>query len=162
VPFTSLQTAPVVAIGFGIIPPIKKQRFSVATDFSFTWPKYDGSGSDDIVGDYNYTNRVFVLKTGLNFVFRFAKLDRRFSPYIAAGPIFQYLRTVQTTSLSKYSNSQQSLKFGAEGILGASYRLGIGSVVLDIRYAVTKLTHRLTGDTNTGGLGVCVGYQFIF
>jgi hypothetical protein len=56
--------------------------------------------------------------------------------------------------------SESATGFGVAVLSGASYRIGPGDVMAELRFAYAPVRMRLTGDVGLGGFGLAVGYRF--
>ena len=93
--------------------------------------------------------------------------DRRWTPYAALGPRIYMLRTTENSKSRDTGESfgeakEKNTKVGFGLQLGAEYDLWKGSLLGELQMAWSPLDHRITGDTNTGSLGINFGYRLKF
>jgi len=163
VPTSDLDPFLVAALEVDVFLPVLDRRLVLALDLSFTMPRHSGSGSDPrIGGEYRYELEVLQLKAALDIVFRLASNESMPIPFVGVGPICQYVRAVQTTSIAAGENTEWSLEPGFEVLAGLDIPLGPGFVLFEVRYVFSALAHRLTGDTNAGNVTTAAGYRFVF
>ena len=97
----------------------------------------------------------------------YAPGTKRWTPYAALGPRIYMLRTKVdgqcVTSGNDFGTStEKNTKVGFGLQLGAEYDLWRGALLGELSVAWSGLDHRTTGDTNTGSLGINVGYRLKF
>jgi hypothetical protein len=93
---------------------------------------------------------------------------RRWNPYAALGPRIFMLRTkVDAKSdgdpgaaFGDSTEKNTEIGFGVQ--IGVEYDLWKGALLGELQTVWSKLDHRTTGDTNTGSLGINVGYRLKF
>lgn len=163
VPTSKLGAMVVGGLEIDFALPVAERRLIVALDVTMTRPSYDGSGSDPRVGGaYEYTVKETEVKIGLDAIFRIFTADKKFVPYVGAGPLIHLLRTTETTSFTPDANMEESTKLGFEVLVGADYRVGPGMLLGELRVVYSDLDHLFTGDSNAGNLMIGVGYRFVF
>jgi hypothetical protein len=164
IPTSKLNPFVVAALEFDVFLPVLDNRLVLALDFSFTYPREDGSGTDERTGGaYDWETKVLELKWALDAIWRFFPPDRTLIPYAGIGFALQYLRTAQTTSIPDTGeNTEQGAEPGFEILGGLDWKLGIGYLFADVRFVFTDLDHRFAGDLNGGNVTICVGYRFVF
>lgn len=164
IPTSKLNPFVVAALEFDVFLPVLDNRLAAALDFSFTYPREDGSGTDERTGGaYDWETKVLELKWSLDAIWRFFPPDRTLIPFAGLGFALQYLRTAQTTSIPRTGeNTESNAEPGFEILGGLDWKLGIGYLFGDVRFVFTDLDHRFTGDTNGGNVTICVGYRFAF
>jgi opacity protein-like surface antigen len=164
IPTSKLNPFLVAAVEFDVFLPVLDNRLVLALDFSFTYPREDGSGNDPrIGGSYDWETKVLELKWALDVIWRFFDDSHTLIPYAGLGPVIQYLSTKQTTSIpGSGENTERNAEFGFEILGGLDWQLGPGYLFGDLRFVFTKLDHRFTGDINAGNVTICAGYRFVF
>jgi len=165
IPTSKLGPFVAAALEFDVFLPVLDNRLVLALDFSFTYPREGGSGSDPRIpgGTYDWETKVLELKWAIDVIWRFLDDTHALTPYVGLGPVVQYLRTAQTTSIEGAGeNTEKSGEFGFEVLGGLDWKLGIGYLFGDVRFVLTDLDHRFTGDTNAGNVTICAGYRFVF
>jgi hypothetical protein len=164
IPTSKLGPFVVAALEFDVFLPVLDNRLVLALDFSFTYPREEGSGIDERTGgDYDWETKVLELKWALDAIWRFFEQDRTLIPFAGVGFALQYLRTAQTTSIPDTGeNTESNAKPGFEILGGLDWKLGIGYLFGDVRFVFSKLDHHFTGETNAGNVTICVGYRFVF
>lgn len=164
IPTSKLNPFVAAALEFDVFLPVLDNRLVAALDFSFTYPREDGSGTDERTGGaYDWETKVLELKWSLDAIWRFFPPDRTLIPFAGLGFALQYLRTAQTTSIPRSGeNTEHNAEPGFEILGGLDWKLGIGYLFGDVRFVFTDLDHRFTGDTNGGNVTICVGYRFVF
>ncbi|MBW2277195.1 MAG: hypothetical protein JRF63_06865, partial [Deltaproteobacteria bacterium] len=113
VPTSDLDPFLVAAVEIDFFLPVLERRLVLAIDMSFTKPSHSGRGTDPrIGGEYKYEIDVLQLKAALDIVFRLAG-NREFPiPFVGLGPICQYVRTTQTTSIANGENTEWTIEPG--------------------------------------------------
>jgi opacity protein-like surface antigen len=165
IPTSKLGPFVSAALEFDVFLPVLDNRLVLALDFSFTYPREEGSGQDPRVpgGSYDWETKVLEFKWAIDVIWRFLDDTHALTPFVGLGPAVQYLRTAQTTSIDGAGeNTEKSAEFGFEVLGGLDWKLGIGYLFGDVRFAFTDLDHRFTGDTNAGNVTICAGYRFVF
>ncbi|MCK9461101.1 MAG: hypothetical protein M0R80_15820 [Proteobacteria bacterium] len=155
---------PFIVIGFGIdvaLPPFERS-FSLALDATYTRPSREGTVRDPAVGaaEIDYEVRATELKWALDVVWRFYDSGARFAAFVGCGPILQLVVARERTSLGGGDNTIRVLAPGGEVAFVFEWRLGVGGVVLDTRYALAPLDAELLGRTNGGNATAALGYRF--
>jgi hypothetical protein len=163
IPTSALNPFLALGLEFDVWLPVLDNRLMLAADFAFTYPREDGSGNDPRLGGaYDYETKVLVLKWAIDASWRFFPPDRTLIPFAGLGFVVQYLRTAQTMSTETGTNTERNGAPGFEIFGGLDWKLGIGYLFGDVRFAYTDLDHRFTGDINAGNVTICVGYRFVF
>jgi hypothetical protein len=160
----SSRLAPFVIVGFNVdvaLPPLER-RFSLALDATCTRPSREGTVRDEAVagGKIDYRIRVMEIKWALDVMWRFYDSGRRFVAFLGCGPILQLVAARERTSLSGGDSTLRTLAAGGEVTVALEWRLGLGGVLLDVRYAYTHLDADLVGDSNAGNATAALGYRF--
>jgi len=164
IPTSELKPFVVAAVEFDVFLPVLDNRLVLALDFSFTYPREDGTGTDERTGGaYDWETKVLQLKWSLDVIWRFFPPDRTLIPFAGVGFALQYLRTVQTTSIPDTGdNTESNAEPGFEVLGGLDWKLGVGYLFGDVRFVFTDLDHHFAGDINGGNVTVCAGYRFTF
>jgi opacity protein-like surface antigen len=165
IPTSKLKPFVAAALEIDVFLPVLDNRLVLALDFSFTYPREEGGGTDPRVpgGTYDWEVKVLELKWALDVIWRFLDDTHALTPFVGLGPAVQYLRTAQTTSIDGAGeNTERGAEFGFEILGGLDWRLGPGYLFGDVRFVLTDLDHRFTGDTNAGNVTICAGYRFVF
>jgi hypothetical protein len=163
VPTSDLGAMVVGGLELDVALPVLDRRLVLALSATLTRPSVSGSGSDPRVGGaYDYDVAVTELKLGLDLVYRFFTAERRFVPYLGAGPLVHFLKSTESTNLAPGDNTEQGAAIGFEALLGVDFRLGPGLLLGEARYVWSKLDHLWTGDSNAGNVVIAVGYRFVF
>ena len=164
IPTSKLNPFVVLGLEFDVFLPVLDNRLVAALDFSFTYPREDGSDTDERTGGaYDWETKVLELKWAIDAIWRFFPPDRKLIPFAGVGFALQYLRTAQTTSIPQTGeNTERNAEPGFEILGGLDWKLGIGYLFGDVRFVFTDLDHRFTGDINGGNVTICVGYRFVF
>lgn len=163
IPTSKLKPFVVAALEFDVFFPVLNQRLVAAADFSFTWPRTSGSGTDPrIGGDYDYDVDVLQFKWAVDVLYRFLDNTHDWVPFAGIGGAAQYLKTSQTTSFDDGTNTEKNVEFGFEVLGGLDYRLGPGFLFADVRFVFTDFDQRFAGDINGGAFTLAFGYRFVF
>ena len=165
-PFGGLSPNVRAGIELGYVFPWLNGSFGAALDLDFTAPKSSGTKSGDmrVTGgnyDWHLTEQEFAIMPVV--MYRLTSLGS-VTPYIGIGPrIFMLRSTVRGTAGGSEiaETTEQSTKVGVGIPLGADLRLGPGAVLAELLFEYGSLDHTATGDTNTGGLNLFLGYRFI-
>jgi hypothetical protein len=158
------QLDPFVIAGLNVdfaLPPLER-RFSLALDTTYTSPSRTGTVRDEAVagGKVDFEIRAIEIKWALDFVWRFYDSGRRFAAFLGVGPIAQLVIARERTSLAGGDSTVRALGAGGEIAVAFEWRLGVGGVVADVRYAYSPLAADLLGDTNAGNATAALGYRF--
>jgi hypothetical protein len=163
IPTSKLGPALIAGLEVDLFLPVLERRLVVALDASVTRPEHQGAGTDPRVGgDYEYTLSVLEAKFGVDLIYRFLARERAIVPFVGGGPVLQLISTSERTSFDGGENLERSVELGGEVLGGADLRFGPGAVFAELRFVLTTLRQRLTGDSNGGGLDMAVGYRFVF
>lgn len=163
VPFGHMKPFVAGAVELGWIFGGTKQRIGALLDVSYTTPKQDSTEKDPRVptGSYTWklTQKELVLQP--TFLYRFTGLGK-ITPYAGIGPRIYFLETdIEGTGGSQafMETKEKSTKFGVGLPLGAELALGPGGLFAEVLLQYGPLDHRITGDTNTGGATLWLGYR---
>jgi hypothetical protein len=118
-------------------------------------------------GAYSFHLDEQALLIGVPITYRFFAPDQAFTPYAGVLPEVFLLGT-KTTSFG-LSNTQGDVRFGVAVLLGGQYRVGPGSLFLDLAFQYAGLGAKdptsglsLTGASNLGAFTAAVGYRMGF
>jgi hypothetical protein len=162
--FSHLGGSYLVSVEVGYALPVLKHRLAITIDAAFTAPQASGSDTDARLtangGSYDWRLDQRELMFGLTLIYRHP--IGRVTPYFGVGPRLFLLESkvkgsVGGTAISE--SSEVSTKVGAGIPLGVGFRLGPGDLFLELQLAISAIDHRTTGDSNTGSLGLVVGYR---
>jgi outer membrane protein with beta-barrel domain len=170
-PFSDLGTGPEFELEGGYTLPWVGHRLRALLQVG-----YQRTGSSDRVQDARFVSDgsyTFDLHedelTVMPAIFGqwFAPGSRRWTPYAALGPRVYMLRTkidgaAGTMPQDFGPSTEESTKVGFGLQLGAEFTLGPGALLGELAMVWSPLDHRTTGDTNTGSLGINVGYRLMF
>lgn len=170
-PFSDLGTGPEFEIEGGYTLPWLEHRLRVLLQIGYERTGASGDVTDTrFEGDgykWDLTEDKLTVMPAL-YGQLFAPGEKRWTPYAALGPRIYMLRTqVEAKSEGDPAESfgdskEQNTKVGLGLQLGAEYNLWKGALLGELQFAWSKLDHRTTGDTNTGSLGINVGYRLKF
>jgi len=179
-PFSELGTGPEFELEGGYTLPWLERRLRALLQVAYQRTGSDGSEDDgrfpgataEQSGGWNWELKEDEL-TVMPAIFGqwFAPGEKVWTPYAALGPRIYMLRstanaksrsteTVESESLGEHKEKNTTVGFGLQ--LGAEYNLWKGALLGELQVVWSKLDHRVTGDTNTGSLGINVGYRLMF
>jgi len=169
-PFSELGTGPELEIEGGYTLPWLGKRLRGILQIGYQRTGADGKiASDDrIDGGWKFQLHEDEL-TVMPAIFGqwYAPGAKRWTPYAALGPRIYMLRTKVdgegVTSGNGFGTSTEkstTVGFGLQ--LGAEYELWKGALLGELQVAWSPLEHRTTGETNTGSLGINLGYRLKF
>lgn len=181
-PFSELGTGPEFELEGGYTLPWLERRLRALLQVAYQRTGSDGSIDDARfpgeraepaqLGGYNWELTEDEL-TVMPAIFGqwFAPGTSVWTPYAALGPRVYMLRstenaksrgteTVPSESLGEHKEKNTTVGFGLQ--LGAEYNLWMGALLAELQVAWSKLDHRVTGDANTGSLGINLGYRMMF
>lgn len=128
-------------------------------------PTAKGTGTDPRVdgGTYSWklTQKELTLTPAITY--RYTGLGK-LVPYIAVGPRIYMLQSVVEGAVGNSTISEtreQSTKVGLGIPLGLDYRIGPGALLGELLFEWAPLNHTATGNTNTAGLSLHLGYRFM-
>jgi hypothetical protein len=152
------------AIGLGWVFPWMKRAIAAELQVDYAALKQEGSESDPRVNngkyDWHLTQQTLVMFPWV--MYRITSLGR-VTPYAGIGPRFYFLRqNVKGSSGATIEETQEpGAKYGVGVPLGVEFALGPGALLGELLLEYGPLDHKATGDTNTGGLTLFLGYRFL-
>jgi hypothetical protein len=166
--FSRLGASYLVDVELGYALPVLKHRLAITVEAAYTAPENDGSTHDPRLdasagGAYNWHLEQRELILGLTLIYRHP--IGRLTPYIGVGPRLFLLESKVSGSASGtkiITTTEDSTKVGAGIPLGLGFRLGPGDLFLELAINVSPIDHKATGDSNTGSIGLTLGYRFVF
>jgi opacity protein-like surface antigen len=170
-PFSDLGTGPQFEIEGGYTLPWLEHRLRALLQVGYERTGASKDVDDARVGDPGYGFDLTEDKlTVMPAIFGqlWSPGARRWNPYAALGPRIFMLRTkVDAKSdgdpgASFGGSNEKNTEIGFGVHLGVEYNLWKGALLGELQTVWSKLDHRTTGDTNTGSLGVNVGYRLKF
>jgi opacity protein-like surface antigen len=170
-PFSDLGTGPELELEGGYALPWVGHRLRALLQIG-----YERTGSSKTVDDARFPGMKYsfdlhedeLMIMPAIFGQWFSPGERRWTPYAALGPRIFMLRTKVdgqggTTAPEGFGTStEENTKVGFALQLGAEFTLWKGALLGELQIQWSKLDHRTTGDTNTGSLGINVGYRLMF
>jgi len=156
-----------VLIEAGYILPYLDQRFEVFADFSYTQPKRQQTLSDPRLtagGSYSYEITEQQLFTTLGALARLysPRTQLNFYGQLGARLNMQRSQVVGDAAAAAFGkNEETKTQVGLLLAAGAEYILGPGAIAAELDFTFATLDHRITGDTNAGGIVLQVGYHFL-
>jgi hypothetical protein len=164
VPFGGLNPNARVGVEAGYVFPFANGSFGAALDVDYAAPKSSGTKTGDprVNGgtyDWHLTEQELAFMPLLMYRLTSIKV---LTPYVGIGPRIWFLRsTVRGSSGGAQINetTEQSAKVGVGIPLGAEIPLGPGGLTAELLFEYGSLDHRATGNSNTGGLNLLVGYR---
>ena len=166
VAFSGLNPNARAALEVGYVFPWAKQSFAAVLDVGYAAPKTDGTqGADPRVAgaSYNWHLTQQELTVMPTFVYRLTSFGK-FVPYAGIGPRFYFLQSNvkgDVAGVEIKETTEQSTKVGLGVPIGAQLALGPGAVMAEVLLEYGPLDHTATGDSNTGGASLLVGYRFL-
>ena len=166
VTFSGLNPNLRAAVEVGYVFPWLKRSFAAVVEVGYAAPQTDGTQAGDprvVGGTYNWHLTEQELTVMPEIVYRLTAL-RTIVPYIGIGPRVYMLRSnvkgsVNGTPISE--TTEQSTKVGLGIPLGLQYNLGPGGLTAEVLFEYGALDHTATGDSNTGGVSLLLGYRFL-
>lgn len=171
--FSKLGVTPGGDLEVGYILPPLQGRLALSVAGGYLWAKASGSGQDPRLVNTGgaayegYSWEMFQHQAvfSLRIKGRIFPIDRKFTPYVYAGPSLYLLWSVVKADADGENfgtSTERSTKPGAHGGAGVEYVLGPGRLFGEICIAWSPLDHDVTGKKSTGNLGVGIGYLFVF
>ena len=170
-PFSDLGTGPEFEIEGGYTLPWVEKRLRALLQVGYERTGANGDVTDARFegGGYGFdlTEDKLTVMPAIYGQY-FAPGAKRWTPYAALGPRIYMLRTkIDAKSEGDPAESfggsnEKNTKVGFGLQLGAEYNLWKGALLGELQMAWSKLDHRTTGDTNTGSLGINLGYRLKF
>ena len=166
---TKLSTGMHFNLGVGYLLPVLDQRIEVWIDGSYIQATRRGSASDarllaSDMFDYTIVEREILIGFGGLYRF-FSPRERGFNYFGRLGGRVDMQRSDvhgDAASAGFGSNSETRSVLGLLVGGGVEYGIGPGAIAAELDFAIADLSHRTSGDTSTGGLGLNVGYHFTF
>ncbi len=154
----------------GLLLPFHDRRLSVVIGGSYTPPGNSGEGNDPRIGDdggpWIFDMNTHEVHLYLGLTYRFIAPGTRIAvPYLGLlGRLTMLHTTVEGTAGGQAlgENTEQSTHGGFAILVGGEITAGPGTFLFEAGYGLSKLGHRITGDTNTGALSITIGYRFFF
>lgn len=166
VPFGGLNPNARVGLEAGYVFPFAHGSFGAALDVDFAAPKTSGTKHDDPrVPNSTYYWHITEQELQIMpiFMYRLTSI-KAVTPYAGIGPrIFLLRSTVRGDSggATISETTEQSTKLGVGIPVGVELPLGPGGLIGELLFEYGSLDHRATGNSNTGGLNLLVGYRFL-
>jgi opacity protein-like surface antigen len=167
IPFGGLNPFVTGGIEAGYVFPWLNRSLAAAVQMDYTAPKQDGSQTDPRVqsngGTYNWKLTEQQLCIMPVVMYRFTSLGS-LVPYAGIGPRIYMLKsnvkgTVGDQVISETTEKSTKVGFGVP--IGLEYALGPGAIIAELLLQYGGLDHKATGDTNTGGASLALGYRFL-
>lgn len=155
-----------VGLELGYVFPWLDRGIALLLNADYAAPKSSGTQTGDARvdgGSYDWHLTEQMLTLMPTAMYRYTKLGM-VVPYAGIGPRIYMLRsTVKGTvgGVEIPETSEQSTKVGFGVPFGAEIKLGPGGLIGELLFEYGSLDHKATGDTNTGGLSLNIGYRFL-
>lgn len=166
-PFDGLGPFVIGGLEVGYIAPWLNRSLALYVDVSYTVPQKTGTGSNDPRvdnnGAYNWTLTQKELTVLPHLVYRLTKLGR-FVPYIGVGPRLYFLESITEGTVGSQTilqTKERSMKVGLGVPLGGEFKIGPGAILAEFLFEYGPLDHSLTGNSNTAGGSLQVGYRLM-
>jgi hypothetical protein len=166
VAFSGLSPNVRADVELGYVFPWAKRSFAAVLDVGYAAPKTEGTqGADPRVAGatYNWHLTQQELTVMPTVVYRLTSLGK-VVPYVGIGPRFYFLQSNvkgDVNGVAIKETTEQSTKVGLGVPIGAQLQLGPGAVLAELLLEYGPLDHTATGDSNTGGASLFVGYRFL-
>jgi hypothetical protein len=160
VPFTTLGSQVAVGIELGYLLPVLERRLEVLLGAGWAPPQREYTD-----GAYRAEVTQHELHFSLGPRYRVFEVGGPFNLSGAAGGRMYLLRSVSagTAGAQPFPEyREQSTRFGFFLAAGGEYRLGPGSLFLDVDFAWAPLPHRITGKSSTASVSPTLGYRLLF
>ncbi len=174
---SDLGTWPTFGLSAGYILPFNAGSFvrplELGVDVRYTQPGASGTGTDPNLGTpgsdpgtYNWDLTQQMLTVGLYGLWRFMPPGKFISAYALAGPRAYFMKAKMSASGNGGqdfgTNTQTHDEYGLVVGGGADFAVGPGTIFATLEFTWSDLNQRITGDSNTGALGLDAGYKFYF
>ena len=166
VAFSGLSPNVRASLELGYVLPWANRSFAAVLDVGFAAPKTDGTQHDDprVPGaSYNWHVTEQELTIMPTLVYRLTAMGK-LVPYAGIGSRIYMLQTTvrgDAAGASIAETQERSTKLGLGIPLGVQYQLGPGALLAEVLIEYGPLDHTATGETNTGGASLLVGYRFM-
>lgn len=155
-----------VGIELGYVFPWLDRSFAFLVDADYAAPKSSGSQAGDprVQGgtyDWHLTEQILAIQPTI--LYRYTKLGR-VVPFVGIGPRIYMLRSTVRGAVGSVvipETTEQSTKVGLGVPFGAEIKLGPGALIGELLFEYGSLDHTATGASNTGALGLAVGYRVL-
>lgn len=142
-------------------------RLEVDVTLAYAKPPASDEGSDPrfASGGFSWDIAQDVFAVGVLARYRFLPMASPWNVYAGAGPRLHFLRTVADGDAGGASfgeNEQTSTEIGFALHAGTELKLGPGRALAELAFGAGPIDGLLTGDASTAGIGLLLGYRFVF
>ena len=165
VPFGGLSPNVAFGIELGYVFPWLHRSIAAALDLDYAQPTASGTESDPRVtaGKYSWHLTEQQLTLMPVVMYRLTSLGR-VTPFVGVGPRIYFLKsTVRSDEGTPKigETTEQSTAVGVGVPLGAELQLGPGGLLAELLLQYGGLDHTATGESNTGGASLSLGYRLL-
>lgn len=165
VPFGGLSPNATGGVELGYVFPWHHRSFAAALDLDYAQPTASGTESDPRVAAGKYSWHLTEQQLDLMPVvmFRLTSVGR-LTPFVGIGPRIYFLRSTVDSdgALPEIAETtEQSTGVGVGVPLGVEFQLGPGGLLAELLFQYGGLDHTATGESNTGGLSLSLGYRLL-
>ncbi len=163
--FSELGAAANVELEGGVL--LLENRLDVSLSIGWARPPASSSGADPRFesGDYAWDLTQDFLVFGLMGRYRFLSPASAYNVYAGAGPRLLLLQTKvngESGAQGYGENTQTETRVGGVLVGGGEYRLGPGQLVVEASFGIGSIDGLITGQALGAGLGLQVGYRYVF
>jgi opacity protein-like surface antigen len=164
-PFDGLGPMASGVVEVGYVFPWLKRSFGLLIDVAYTVPTKSGTqmGDPRVDGPYGWKLTQKELTISPAVYYRLTMLGR-VVPYLGVGPRIYLHQSVVEGNVGMSTilqTKEQSTKVGVGVPLGVGVHLGPGELTGEFLFEWGKLDHTATGDSNSMGGNIQLGYRFL-
>ena len=163
IPTSDLGPFVLAALEIDYFLPFLDNQLLITLDFAYTRPSFEDEVDDSrINGTYPFELSVDMFKVSLGAAYRIFDADALIVPYVGLALAVHMLKTTENSPLLQDEQSEQSTAVGVDVAVGADLKLGPGLLLAELRWLYAGLQHDLTGSSNSGYVGILLGYRIGF
>ena len=166
--YSDLGTSSLYTLEAGYLLPFLGRHLEAFADGTYVQSSLRSSGTDERldageVFDYTLIERQLLVHAGARY--RVMAPGTKLNYYGGGALRLDMQRSevhgdVETLGIGK--NTETKTTVGVVIMGGAEFEIGPGAIVGEVSLAFADLSHRVTGDVATGGLGLGLGYRLFF
>jgi hypothetical protein len=165
---SKLDTGFMVTLEVGYLLPFLAQRFEIYGDVGYNQSKHHQSLTTPQLttgGAYTLDIEEQHLLFNVGIMGRIFPPRTLFNCYGQVGfrtDLQRSLVTGEAEGADFPENSETATAFGVHTAVGGEFTLGPGAISLEVDFSASDLNQKVTGDTAAGGVGLLLGYHFLF